>query len=46
MSRASEPITVALLALPATTAATLYGFFDALASGLARELHDLASPPR
>jgi transcriptional regulator GlxA family with amidase domain len=32
MSRASEPITVALLALPATTAATLYGFHDALAS--------------
>ncbi|MCC2634268.1 MAG: AraC family transcriptional regulator [Ramlibacter sp.] len=32
MSRAGEPITVALLALPATTAATLYGFYDALAS--------------
>jgi transcriptional regulator GlxA family with amidase domain len=32
MSRASEPITVALLALPETTAATLYGFYDALAS--------------
>ncbi|HYE39267.1 MAG TPA: helix-turn-helix domain-containing protein [Ramlibacter sp.] len=32
MSRAIEPITVALLAVPETTAATLYGFFDALAS--------------
>jgi transcriptional regulator GlxA family with amidase domain len=32
MPRASEPITVALLALPETTAATLYGFYDALAS--------------
>jgi transcriptional regulator GlxA family with amidase domain len=32
MPHASEPITVALLALPATTAATLYGFYDALAS--------------
>jgi transcriptional regulator GlxA family with amidase domain len=32
MPRTVEPITVALLALPATTAATLYGFFDALAS--------------
>ena len=32
MPRTIEPITVALLALPATTAATLYGFFDALAS--------------
>lgn len=32
MSRASKPITVALLALPATTAATLYGFHDSLAS--------------
>lgn len=31
MPRASEPITVALLALPETTAATLYGFYDALA---------------
>ncbi len=32
MSRAPEPITVALLAVPETTAATLYGFYDALAS--------------
>jgi transcriptional regulator GlxA family with amidase domain len=32
MSRASEPITVALLALPETTAATLFGFYDALCS--------------
>lgn len=32
MPRAIEPITVALLALPETTAATLYGFYDALAS--------------
>lgn len=32
MPRASEPITVALLAVPETTAATLYGFYDALAS--------------
>jgi transcriptional regulator GlxA family with amidase domain len=32
MHRASEPITVALLAVPETTAATLYGFHDALAS--------------
>lgn len=32
MPRASEPITVALLALPETAAATLYGFYDALAS--------------
>jgi transcriptional regulator GlxA family with amidase domain len=32
MPRTIEPITVALLALPSTTAATLYGFFDALAS--------------
>lgn len=31
MPRASEPITVALLAMPETTAATLYGFHDALA---------------
>lgn len=32
MPRASEPVTVALLALPDTTASTLYGFYDALAS--------------
>lgn len=32
MTRASEPITVALLAVPETTASTLYGFHDALAS--------------
>jgi transcriptional regulator GlxA family with amidase domain len=32
MPRATEPITVALLALPDTTASTLYGFFDGLAS--------------
>ena len=32
MLRTNEPITVALLALPDTTAATLYGFYDALAS--------------
>ncbi|HVE53230.1 MAG TPA: helix-turn-helix domain-containing protein [Ramlibacter sp.] len=32
MQRASEPITVALLAMPETTAATLYGFHDALSS--------------
>lgn len=32
MAHAREPITVALLALPETTAATLYGFHDALAS--------------
>ncbi len=32
MSRASEPLTVALLALPETTAATLYGFYDTLSS--------------
>ncbi|HSV80699.1 MAG TPA: helix-turn-helix domain-containing protein [Ramlibacter sp.] len=32
MSRVREPVTVALLALPETTAATLYGFHDALAS--------------
>jgi transcriptional regulator GlxA family with amidase domain len=32
MARASEPVTVALLALPETTAATVYGFYDLLAS--------------
>lgn len=32
MPRTSEPVTVALLALPETTASTLYGFVDALAS--------------
>ena len=32
MPRTNEPITVALLALPETTAATLFGFYDALAS--------------
>lgn len=32
MSRASEPVTVALLALPETTAATIYGIYDVLAS--------------
>ena len=32
MLRTNEPITVALLALPDTTAATLYGFYDALVS--------------
>jgi transcriptional regulator GlxA family with amidase domain len=32
MLRTDEPITAALLALPDTTAATLYGFYDALAS--------------
>jgi transcriptional regulator GlxA family with amidase domain len=32
MPRTTEPITVALLALPDTTAATLYGFYDGLAS--------------
>lgn len=32
MTRATAPITVALLALPDTTAATVYGFYDVLAS--------------
>lgn len=32
MSRTSEPVTVALLALPESTAATIYGFYDVLAS--------------
>ena len=32
MARTNEPITVALLALPDASAATLYGFYDALAS--------------
>ncbi|MGV3572478.1 MAG: GlxA family transcriptional regulator [Ramlibacter sp.] len=32
MSRATEPITVALLALPETSASVLYGFHDLLAS--------------
>ena len=32
MNAASRPITVALLGVPEVTAATLYGFFDALAS--------------
>src|SRR5262245_42345367 len=32
MSPASEPVTVALLALPVTTAAVIYGFYDVLAS--------------
>jgi transcriptional regulator GlxA family with amidase domain len=32
MPRTTEPITVALLALPETTAATLYAFYDGLAS--------------
>ena len=32
MAQGSEPIRVALLAMPETTAATLYGFYDALSS--------------
>lgn len=32
MARTNEPITVALLTLPETTAATVYGFYDVLAS--------------
>lgn len=32
MPRTNEPVTVALLALPESTAATLFGFYDALAS--------------
>ena len=51
MTRVPEPVTVALLALPETTAATLYGFYDALA-GVRRDwgmLHgegELPSPFR
>lgn len=32
MTRTQEPVTVALLAFPESTAATLYGFYDTLAS--------------
>lgn len=51
MTRTSQPITVALLALPETAAATLYGFYDALASvrrdwGLLHGEPPVASPFR